>query len=169
MGPLVTNEELADFPGHPFPEQVLDSVAEQVRAIVGWHVAPVIEETVLVRSRGSDVLVLPTLRVVEVIAVEDARTGAEVTGWFNWEDGTVERAGGGFPDAVRVTLKHGYDTCPAALLRPIVDEVKADIAGGRVTSESLASRSVSLQSGGSSLGSDLVAPILARYTIGVRP
>lgn len=168
--PLVANEELAEFRGHPFSGDVLASVAGQVRDICGWHIAPVIEETVLVRSRRSDLLVLPSLRVVEVTRVEDAMTGDEITGFFNWEDGTLELfSGRQFPPAVKVTMRHGYAQCPAALLRPIADEAQAEKSGGRVRSESLASRSVQLDSAGSSLAGPLAGPVLAKYTVRSRP
>lgn len=168
MQELVTNEELESFPRAPFPEQTLSSVCGMVRDIVGWHVAPVIEETVLVRSRSSRVLILPTLKVVEVTRVEDALTGREVTGFINWGDGTLE-ADRPFPKACKVTMRHGYESCPPALLVPIVDEVSAIKAGGRVRSESLASRSVTLEVSGSSLTGPLAGPVLARYTIRPRP
>lgn len=167
---LVTNEELSEFRGHPFNDDVLASVSGQVRDICGWHIAPEIKETVLVRSRGAEVLVLPSLKVAEVTRVEDAVTGDEITGYFNWQDGTLELfTGRRFPPAVKVTMTHGYEICPPALLRPIADEAMAEKSGGRVRSESLASRSVQLDSGGSSLAGPLAGPVLAKYTVRSRP
>lgn len=167
---LVTNEELSEFRGYPFSDDVLASVSGQVRDICGWHIAPEVEETVLVRSRRSNLLVVPSLKVVEVTRVEDATTGEEITGCFNWEDGTLERLNGrSFPPAVKVTMIHGYKTCPAALLRPIADEAQAEKSGGRIRSESLASRSVQLDSSGSSLAGPLAGPVLAKYTVRPRP
>lgn len=166
--PLVTDEELSDFPGYPFSEGVLESVAAQVRDLCNWHIAPVVEGTVTVRSRGGTVLVLPSLRVEEVLSVEDAATGDPVTGYVLMDDGTLERDWP-FPKRVRVTLRHGFAKCPPALLRPIADEAAAVKRGGRVTSESLQSRSVSLASSGSSLTGKLAGPVLARYTVRGRP
>jgi len=168
MQELVTNEELTKFQGAPFPEQTLSSVCGMVRDITGWHIAPVVEETVLVRSRESRVLILPTLKVQEIVSVEDAQTGREITDFIDWGDGTLE-ADRPFPKACKVTMKHGYESCPPALLVPIVDEVSAVKAGGRVRSESLASRSVTLEASGSSLTGPLAGPVLARYTIRARP
>lgn len=161
--PLVTNSNLKGFRGHPFADEALSAAGAQLRDLLRWHVAPVIEETVMVRSRGSNVLVLPTLRVVEVTKVQDAVTGQVITGWIDWQDGTLEFKGR-LPKAVKVTMKHGYDSCPDSLLPVIADQARSFRTGGRVTSESLASRSLRIQ-----VDDPLAGPILQKYRLGARP
>lgn len=161
--PLVSKDDLKGFRGHPFAEEAVAAASEQIRDVLGWHVAPAVKETVMIRSRNSNLLVLPSLRVVEIESVVNAQTGTELTGWLDWEDGTLEFPYR-LPPAVKVTMKHGFEQCPASLFPVIADQARAFTTGGRVTSESLASRSLRIQ-----VDDPMAGPILQRYQIGARP
>ena len=144
MSPLVSAANLAGFRGAPFPETTVESAGETVRADCGWHIAPEVEQTVKVRTGGLDTVNLPSLYVVDVVSVVD-RDGAEVTGWDFWENGVLDRPGG-FPDIIKVTFRHGYQSCPKDL-HGIIAERSGSQASGRVKAESLAGRSVQLDGG----------------------
>ena len=144
MSPLVSATNLAGFRGAPFPETTVESAGETVRADCGWHIAPEVEQTVKVRTGGLDTFNLPSLYVVDVVSVVD-RDGAPVTGWDFWENGVLDRAGG-FPDIIKVTFRHGYQSCPKDL-HGIIAERSGSQASGRVKAESLAGRSVQLDGG----------------------
>src|SRR5690242_2309236 len=106
LGPLVSAAALDGFRGAPFADPVVEAAAETVRADCGWHIAPVATQTVRLRTGRMDSVNLPSLRVLEVLAVTD-RDGNPVTGWDYWEHGVLDRPGG-FPDTISVTFRHGY-------------------------------------------------------------
>lgn len=162
MVPLAAGADLVGFRGAPFPEAVTQAAAESVRAECGWHIAPHLELTIKVRTGGADTVLLPSLKVVVVLSVVD-QDGAAVTGWESWENGVLERPGG-FPNVVTINFVHGYPRCPKDLLGIIAERASAS-AAGRVKSESLAGRSVSLDSG----YDPVTAPILNTYKLGARP
>lgn len=80
-----------------------------IRDYCGWHVAPVIRETVTLDGTGRSLLKLPSMRVVEVHSV--LVDGTDVTSMVRWSDmGMLE--GIRFPDrfrAVVVEMTHGFD------------------------------------------------------------
>lgn len=144
MEPLVKGLELVGFRGAPFPAAVLEGAAESVRTECEWHIAPVIETTVKIRAGGADTVLLPTLRLIKVEEVTST-TGEVLTGWEELENGVLERPGG-FPRFIIVRFTHGYAKCPAELLS-VIAERSVSGAAGRISQESLGSRSVSLESG----------------------
>lgn len=140
LPPLVPSG--AQVPGSPSDEQVT-AASEAVRAHCGWHIAPVVLEDRVLDSDGGQVLHLPTLRLVEVVSVQDLTGPAPVdlTGWRASTAGMLSRRPG-WPEgfgAVRVVFRHGYTSVPPGLL-PVLGMV----AVRRVTRESLGSRSVTL-------------------------
>jgi hypothetical protein len=164
MPALVSVADLADFPGAPFVETRVESAGEAVRAEAGWHIAPVLTETLTVDGEGGHLLFLPSLRVLEVTEIRDVTYDEPrvITGWRKSKRGVIYRAGGwpvGF-ESIEVDVVHGYAACPAELL-PVI----AEYTTRRVTQESLGSRSVSFASDeGARLDSRV-----ARYKIPSRP
>lgn len=159
--PLVEANDLAGFKGAPFSPVTVSGAAGSVRDDCGWHIAPVVESTKKLRGGGT-VLILPTLNLVEVVSIKSSR-GTEVHG-FDWlENGVIERLGG-FPRIVEVVFRHGYETCPPALLGVIAERASSG-SYGRVRQESLGSRSVSLESGYDSVG----GAVVHKYTLPRRP
>ncbi|WXW93145.1 head-to-tail adaptor [Arthrobacter phage BrayBeast] len=155
--PMVSVSDLTGFNGGPFTAPILDSAADSIRDECEWHIAP--EITTVMKFRGDGpVILLPTLKLVTVISVTD-RDGNAVSDvdWF--ENGVLERPGG-FPRYVEVTFVHGYRVCPRSLLA-VVAERAAARAKGRVKSEALAGRSVSLEGGYDSA----TAAVLAKYRL----
>jgi hypothetical protein len=153
VDPLISDPALLDdFPGAPFPEIVVTAAEESVRDEAGWHIAPVVTETVTVDGSGaSPYLLLPSLRIVSVASVRALVDDAwvDLTGWRIAGSGMLWRSAGwayGIA-AVEVTMSHGYPTVPAGLLpvvaarcqRSMVDATmtqRSETAGGRTLSES---------------------------------
>jgi hypothetical protein len=163
---LAAPADLADFPGAPFSAALVDAAAGSVRGEVGWHIAPAVTETVTVVSEGGTVLLVPSLRVTAVTEVRDVSgdTPEVLMDWVFRRSGILERAYG-WPKrhAIEVDLTHGYAETPPELLPVIADTARTLQRGGRVTQESLGSRSVSMASG------NPASAVLARFTIPQRP
>lgn len=144
MEPLVKSNDLTGFKGAPFPPSVLTAAAQSIRTECEWHIAPLETMTVKIRAGGSDTVLLPTMKLVEVIEVTSS-AGDVVTGWEAMPDGVLERPGG-FPRFINVHFRHGHESCPPELLAVIAERAVSG-AAGRITAESLGGRAVSLESG----------------------
>lgn len=159
---LVEPGDLAEFPGAPFKSNTVKAAAGQVRRICGWHIAPVVSETLVLDHDGSSVLYLPSLKIESVEKVEDltGTTPRELSGW-RWSGvGLIE---GAFPRGYRsvaVTLTHGYAECPADLLPVLASRTQR-----RAMQESLGSRSVAY----SAEGDRAFESTLDSYRLGPRP
>lgn len=82
-----------------------------IRRYCGWHVAPVIEETLHVTGRGGHVLLIPSKRIISVSKV--VCDGTDLTDEVDWDEGGIMRIdhGAAWPDRLRgveVTLTHGW-------------------------------------------------------------
>lgn len=162
---LVTADQLDGFPGAPFPTAALSAAADSVRVDAGWHIAPIVTQTVEIDTDRSRVALLPSLRVIEVISVTNVDTDEEITGWrLSKHRGTLTLKGGRWPEQIEVALKHGYEACPPALFPVIAERVQRGRAGLAVQ-ESLGSRSVSYRQ----QYDPVSAGILGRFTIPGRP
>lgn len=147
LAPLATAAELAGFKGAPFEDSVVHAAGESIRDECGWHIGPSARTTVRyrgVKGATAPIIILPTLRLTNVLTVTD-KAGNPLDGLDWLENGVLERDGG-FPPWVEVTFQHGYDSCPKALL-PIIAERAAAASRGRIKSEALSGRSVSLEGG----------------------
>lgn len=139
---LVGPDDLYAYPGAPYADSLLDGVVAAIRSEVGWHIAPVLTETVTIDARGGVLLMLPTLRLVTVTAVRDVTTPAApvtLTGWRASAAGMLYREEGwplGFA-TLEVDMQHGYASTPADVITAIAE--RAQTAG---TNSALASRSV---------------------------
>ncbi|MGY4543263.1 hypothetical protein ACVWY0_003196 [Arthrobacter sp. UYNi723] len=140
---LATVSDLAGFNGGPFTDPVVASAGDSIRDECGWHIAPEVATTMKFRGTGS-VILLPTLRLITVTSITD-REGRPVDGVDWLESGILERAAG-FPPYVEVTFVHGYRVCPRSLFAVVAERAAARSAG-RIKSEALAGRSVSLEGG----------------------
>lgn len=141
--PMVSASGLTGFNGAPFTDAVVASAGDSIRDECGWHIAP--EVTVVMKFRGEgSVILLPTLKLVTVISVTD-RDGRPVGG-VDWLENGILECAGGFPPYVEVTFVHGHRVCPPSLLGVIAERAAARSAG-RIKSEALAGRSVSLEGG----------------------
>lgn len=120
---LVSLDDVRDFPGGPFNPTAVDIAAAAVRAAAGWHIAPVLTETITVQSWGERELILPTMRIVSVSAVRYG--GVTYTSSWTVTPSGLLRTGGYWPmGPIEVDLTHGYAKTPLDLLPVIVDYVR---------------------------------------------
>lgn len=162
MEDLITDDDLQDFPGAPFPSDVVSAVNAAIRQEAGWHIAPVLRETMTVQTRGSTTVWLPTFVIDKVHSVTDAVTGAELDGFV-----TLTRTGNlvfpkrkRLPLYITIDLSHGYAKCPEDLL--LFAAQRAQMATiGMTRQESLGSRSISL---GSTMGVE-TSSVVARHKL----
>jgi hypothetical protein len=107
---------------HPLPDvpvgvdaDVWASVVAEVRAFCGWHIAPEVTETVTLDGPGSSLVVLPTLRLVDLVSITD--DGVEVVDPEWSRSGMVRRYcwTRKFRGVV-AEMTHGFEEWPAELL-----------------------------------------------------
>lgn len=93
------------------PQFWLDAAQGAVRRFCGWHVAPVITETIRLDGSGQRTLLVPSGRILEVTAAtsdgRDVLSQVDVSG-----KGMLELRGGLWSSrlgGITLTLKHGYE------------------------------------------------------------
>lgn len=132
---------------------------QTIRAYCGWHIAPVITETIRVDSRPGDLL-LPTQHVISIDKV--ACQGDDVLDDCEWSrSGILRRRHGQWPDAlgsIEITLTHGYEPeeVPEVIMLMETIARRARSQPG-VSSQSVNGASVSYYSAG---GAPLSVPLL---------
>lgn len=105
---------------HPFLGYALDVATRMIRDHCGWFVGPVTTDTLHLDGPGSRLLVLPTLRIVEVTAVRQDDAPIDMATVRVSRGSGMLRTSSPLSDefgAIEVDLRHGYDTVP----EPIVD------------------------------------------------
>lgn len=160
---LVSDADLAGFPGVSSSPVAIRAAAQAVRDACGWHIAPVITETIEVETDGHRIAVLPSLRVVEVKSVTTL-DGVAVTGWRLDRTAGVIKSGRALPEVINVTFTHGYEKCPPSLF-PVIAHWAQQTQTGVVSRESIGARSVDY--GGSA--PIFLARVLGKYTRPGRP
>lgn len=89
------------------------AVQEAIRGYCGWHIAPIITETVTVDGSGGCVQLLPTLRLVDLVSISNDGTVVTDPEWS--ENGAVRGHWTGKLRGVTATITHGHVWCPADL------------------------------------------------------
>lgn len=56
-------------------DAVLAAASQEIRRRAGWHIAPVIDETMTLDGPGGSILHLPTLRLIDVLSVSQRHRG----------------------------------------------------------------------------------------------
>lgn len=108
--PIVTITDLDSYQAGD-PQTVIDQATALVQAYCGWHVAPVLTETITVDSDGGRVLMLPSLHVIDLTSVKI--DGEDITGFVWSEAGYATRYWWPYgPRTVEVTMKHGFAEVP---------------------------------------------------------
>lgn len=135
-----------------------------VRRFCGWHVAPMVAETLRVDGRGGRSLLIRSGRVVNLIAVTS--DGVDVTARVDVsEDGTLELRSGCWSSrlgGITVELEHGYaleDVPEVAALILTLAKRGASGATQQYASQSVGGASVSAFAQG---GAPLSVPLLER-------
>lgn len=169
---LAAPADLADFPGAPFADAIVDAAVGSVRREAGWHIAPTVTETLTVDSRGGRWLMLPTMNLTAVTAVRDISgdTPETLTGWKFKRAGMLYLATGWKCDAViEVDVTHGYATPPAELLSVIAERCQAITLDKTIAQEAKGPFSTS-NTNLSTLASWLDGnAVMAQFTIPAKP
>lgn len=103
----------------PYLEYALRTASDMIRDYCGWVVAPLTTETLHLDGPDSRTLVLPTLNLVELVALAQNAIPVSLADVHPSRTGTV-RSRTPFVDAyghVAATIRHGLDPVPS----PIVD------------------------------------------------
>jgi hypothetical protein len=135
---LVTVQQLAAWLQRPFApgeeaaaQMLLDAVSDEVQTYCGWHIAPVITETVTVDGSGGVVQPLPTLRLLDIISVTESGTAVDVDGVQWSEAGWMVRPGCRWTCDLRgivAEIEHGYTETPPAIVALICGVVARALA-----------------------------------------
>lgn len=119
---LAAPSDLAGFPGAPFTDAIVDAAVADLRARLGWHVAPEHTETLTLDHEGGDVI-LPTRKIVSVGEVRDVSgttplviSGYRVSATAGFLTGCEWPRGA---SVLEVDLVHGYDEATPDLLSAI--------------------------------------------------
>lgn len=165
------------YPLPPVPEgfdpQDWEVAVSAIRDYCGWHIAPSVTETLTVDGPGrGGQLLLPTLRLTAVAAVQNDGTAVELDN-VQWTQRGALR-GARWNDKYRgvtATVTHGYDEWPPALLA-VARSMAAQGAGSNATRITSGPHSVELTEearAGAWQPSPAAERVLVRYRIGGRP
>ena len=140
IAPIVTGNEVYDL------NFWRTAATNAIRKECGWHVAPVITETLVLDGRGGDALLLPSLRVLNLIQV--LNDGVDVTDQvrFSQKAGVVTLACGWFDGvgSIEITLEHGYPADEVPEIVGLINSVaqRGMSPAGTVVSQSVGAASV---------------------------
>ena len=129
----------------------LAAAESRVRRYCGWHIAPTIEQNILLDGSGKTSLFVPTLKLKSVDSCKVNGVVVDVS-TLEWSENGYLRRPCGWPDKLRsveLTITHGFEEAPevAELILEIAE--RAGTAVGGRTRE---------QAGGVSISNALVAP-----------
>lgn len=121
-----------------------------IRRECGWHVAPIITETLVVDGSGGTELLLPSLRILELVEV--LNDGQDVTEHvkFSPDSGIIGLRSGWSCElgGVSVRLLHGYEPAEVPdVAGLIVTLTKRAATGGTVVQQTIGSASQRLATG----------------------
>lgn len=148
-----------------------------VRSYCGWHVAPIIEETLTVDGSGTHRLLLPSKHVLAVEQVNEIINGqAQPITDYTWSaSGILRREDKPFTDryqAIRLTIKHGWNPEDIPDVQALIIQMArraANAPAGIVRSQSVNGATVTMDmSGGGAPMINLLASeksSLARYRL----
>ena len=169
--PEITPEVVSSLSGGLVPastpglQQMIDSALASIRRICGWHVFPVVDETITVDAFGGELLRLPTMHVEEVseVRVQGVVVESSDYGWST--SGMLELYDGEFPSrfrSVQVTLRHGFDDA-SDILRVVAEIVRRSVLAGTGGNVSVGGISVGAPSGGGAGGN--VMPVATEWRV----
>lgn len=158
VGALVTPDDFAAWTGGRVPSTdprvatLLDGATAAVRRYCGWHIAPPMEETIILDGEGGRLVTLPTLHVTDVTEVKAGGQVLDVDR-YDWSRlGNIELRGGRWPRryrSVEVTLTHGFPSAPD------ISQIIKQVCASAISSPMGATRE---QAGGLSVSWGTTAP-----------
>lgn len=117
----MTLPPLADLPVGT-DEAAWLAACDAVRGYCEWHIAPSVTETLTLDGPGGSVLHLPSAHVTAVASVANNGTAVADPQWS--ASGMIRADYGRWTERFRgvvVELTHGYDECPADVLKVLRD------------------------------------------------
>lgn len=132
---LVTAAEFSAWTGGKVPitdprvEPLLAGASAGVRRYCGWHIAPVLEETLTGDGPGGRILLLPTGRLRSVVSVDNGGYPVEVSSVDASAMGMLELRSGWWSSrlgAVSVRVRHGFDLADVPDVQQIIKQVTAN-------------------------------------------
>lgn len=139
-----------------FDEKFWVSVAEgAIRDYCGWHIAPIREQTFALDGGGKRRLLLPTMRLREVVSVY--ADGRNITSRVRASESGVIEAGERFPcglSSVVVLISHGYNPDEVPAVQGVIASAAsrfADSLGNIVQSQTAGGSTVTFFAGSESL------------------
>lgn len=160
----MTEEPLFDYGD----DDQLAVAAAVIREYCGWHIAPVIEQDLVLDGSGSVIQSLPSLLVLELTSATN--DGAAVSplwsekGWMRTRVGlwTAKERG------VAVHLRHGFEACPEnikAVARRLARQGDGMVGSGTVRAGQLAA-TISAAEAAGVIGADTYSEaILLSYAL----
>ena len=119
------------LPSVPAPEGVdsdaWEAALAAVRAYCGWHVAPVITSTVTLDGPSGGLLMLPSLRVVNVGEVLNDGALVDSPEWS--EAGMIRGRWTSKFRGVQVTFDHGYEDFPGEVVGVLIEAASRGVGG----------------------------------------
>lgn len=132
------------------PEEAAEKL---VRDFCGWHVAPVVTETITLDGTGSRRLFLPSLKVNEVQSV--LVNGAAIAPTeFSWSEAGILYRGAGWPEGFRnvvATIVHGHAAEDARWIVDGIVERRKAAPAGRVLNVRVGQRGMGYEHGAGSV------------------
>ncbi|MFN2344756.1 MAG: hypothetical protein ABR616_03460 [Dermatophilaceae bacterium] len=116
------------------PSGVSDAAAwqatvDEVRAFCGWHIAPEVTEIVTLDGPGAPVVVLPTLRLVDLVSITDDGSAVVDPEWSR--SGMVRRYCWTHKfRGIVAEITHGYPSWPEELLGVMAEMAKSASTAG---------------------------------------
>ena len=113
----------------PRLQPLLDGASAGIRRYVGWHIAPVVEETLAGDGPGGGLLMLPTGRLRALVSADNGGYPVDLAA-VDWsKHGMLELRSGWWSSrlgAVSVRVQHGYDLADVEDVKQIVKQVTAN-------------------------------------------
>jgi hypothetical protein len=110
----------------PRVQPLLDGATTAIRRYCRWHVAPVVDETIVMDYDGSATIILPTLRLISVAGLKI--NGEELFDFEVSHNGEILLARPYLPrlSGVEISLRHGFDSAAVADVKQIIQQVVAN-------------------------------------------
>jgi hypothetical protein len=134
LPPFVTAEEFSAWTGgkiaanDPRVEPLLRGASAGLRRWAGWHIAPVLEETLTGDGPGGRLLILPTGRLLSVVSVDNAGETVDSSTVDASKSGMLELQAGVWSarfGSVSVRVRHGWDLAGVPDISQIIKQAVA--------------------------------------------
>ena len=115
--------------GDPRLPSLIAGASAAIRRYCGWHITPVIDETVTLDGPGGSLLSLKTLHMTALTSVTASGIAVDLASGVEWSElGNLRRMDGGWWTdryrSIEVTFTHGFEN--AADVKQIVQQVIAN-------------------------------------------